>query len=56
MTGVTVDGKPVVGPVLVHDGLIDATIPAEVTTGAPVPVLVTTAAGSDSETYIVSAV
>ena len=56
MTGVTVDGKPVVGPVLVHDGLIDATIPAEVTTGDPVPVLVTTAAGSDSETYTVSAV
>lgn len=55
MTGVTVDGTAVVSPTLVNDGLIEAIIPAGVTTGSPVPVVVTTASGTGTQTYTVSA-
>lgn len=55
LTGITIDSEAVVSPVLVNDGLIDATIPAAVTTGVGVDVVVTTDKGSVTAVYVVSA-
>lgn len=55
LTGITVDTKAVASPVVVTDQLIDAVIPAAVTTAAPVNVVVTTASGSVTAQYTVSA-